>query len=161
MGCGSSSLKGETPEDIAPQPIKQVKTNFSTVDYDSGAQGRRDTVYAPHETKRAKSDALSPLQEKTDPIQGSIDSTAVGSSQPQTVGNDRIDFDNKVPGHSDSGIQTTHDEDPANKAPYQDVTASPTTPFQTRTIEEQLPPTHTKETTEPIEQSSIKPSTQH
>jgi hypothetical protein len=62
MGCTSSSLKGDevnmnsqqvtisqSANDAASQPMKKVRTNFSDVDYDSGAQQRRLTEYAPHE----------------------------------------------------------------------------------------------------------------
>ena len=59
MGCGSSSLKGDTNvgvNDPAPQPIKKVRTDFSTVDYGQDSQnGRRMTEFAPHETDRPKS----------------------------------------------------------------------------------------------------------
>lgn len=175
MGCGSSSLKGEKQEDIAEQPIKQVKTNFSAVDYDSAAKGRRDTVYAPDETKRVKSDALSPLADKNDPLHtASIDSTAVNSSQPRTVGEDKISFDSKIPDTSNPGTQTKLHEDDG-RAPYDDVTASPATPFQTRNIDEHLPPApapaskditehierSSKEITDPVDKSNNQPSTVH
>jgi hypothetical protein len=65
MGCGSSSLKGDQPTgltggDDAPQPIRKVKTNFSTVDYDAGTSAskkRRMTEYAPEDTIRNRSEA--------------------------------------------------------------------------------------------------------
>ncbi len=61
MGCGQSSLKGDDVPNVNSQPVttsaagggqplKKVKTNFSSVDYDQDAQKRRMTEYAPHET---------------------------------------------------------------------------------------------------------------
>lgn len=63
MGCGSSSLKGDSPtgvggdsSDPAPRPVKKVATNFSTVDYDNtDNKKRRNTEYAPHETAAQES----------------------------------------------------------------------------------------------------------
>lgn len=54
MGCCQSDLKGEKQTGVSaaadePQPMKKVATNFSTIDYDSGASNRRETMYAPHE----------------------------------------------------------------------------------------------------------------
>jgi len=60
MGCGSSSLKGDDVPNVnsspttTSAPIKKVQTNFSTVDYDQDARGRRMTEYAPDETVKAK-----------------------------------------------------------------------------------------------------------
>jgi len=66
MGCGSSSLKGEKSDDPAAQPIKKVRTDFSTPDYETEAQGRRDTVVGPLDAPRQKSELLSPGAEKQD-----------------------------------------------------------------------------------------------
>lgn len=54
MGCGSSSLKGNPPEDVgsAPQPVTTVKSKFKDVDYTSSAEAGRSSVpgeRAPHE----------------------------------------------------------------------------------------------------------------
>lgn len=64
MGCGSSSLKGEGAggglSGDAPQPIRKVNTNFSTIDYEAEVpanQRRRMTEYAPDETVRSRSEA--------------------------------------------------------------------------------------------------------
>lgn len=65
MGCGSSSLKGDAVADIgAEQPVRRVKTNFSTVDYDQDAKHRRMTEYAPHESVRQASTAIKEDAEK-------------------------------------------------------------------------------------------------
>ncbi|RMZ81638.1 hypothetical protein DV737_g2389, partial [Chaetothyriales sp. CBS 132003] len=68
MGCGPSSLKGDSPQGINNddavdnRPIRKVATNFTTVDYEQEHyQERRNTAYAPHETERtasATSDAI-------------------------------------------------------------------------------------------------------
>ena len=61
MGCGSSSLKGDSPQgvgtdDPAPKPVKKVATNFSSVNYETAdPKQRRNTEYAPHETERQPS----------------------------------------------------------------------------------------------------------
>lgn len=61
MGCGSSSLKGNASSGATanaqaepkPGPAKEIRHQFDSVDYDSGATGeRRHTAYAPHETSR-------------------------------------------------------------------------------------------------------------
>lgn len=62
MGCGSSSLKGSsalsgttanTQSELKPEPAKEIRHQFESIDYDSGATGpRRNTAYAPHETSR-------------------------------------------------------------------------------------------------------------
>lgn len=73
MGCGSSSLKGEEPAGAValsssttttpaaepkPQPVKEIRHKFDSVDYDAEAtQNRRNTAYAPHETARQPSSA--------------------------------------------------------------------------------------------------------
>lgn len=80
MGCGSSSLKGDAPGGIGGDepaaPARKVNTNFSSVDYDTGAKARRMTEYAPHETERVKStggdddaakDPADPLATRDDP----------------------------------------------------------------------------------------------
>ncbi|KIX04005.1 uncharacterized protein Z518_07558 [Rhinocladiella mackenziei CBS 650.93] len=60
MGCGVSSLKGDAVPDLnsnpttAPAPIKKIRTNFSTIDYEQGSRQRRMTEYAPHETPKPK-----------------------------------------------------------------------------------------------------------
>jgi hypothetical protein len=81
MGCTSSSLKGDdvnmnsqqvnisqSANEPASQPMKKVRTNFSDVDYDSSAQQRRLTEYAPHEqpppTIREMSHDLSAEQQR-------------------------------------------------------------------------------------------------
>ncbi|KAK5078446.1 hypothetical protein LTR64_003141 [Lithohypha guttulata] len=147
MGCCQSDLKGEKQEDIdnqAPQPIKQVKTNFSTVDYDAAASGRRDTIVAPEEV-RQKSNPLPSLSEKeTSSLHPqSLDSTAVSSTKPQVTGDDRISFDNRIEDQPSLGIESRHIEDTQTRLPYEDVTASPTTPTAAHTIGEQLPGTKT------------------
>lgn len=66
MGCGSSSLKGEKSDDATAQPIKKVRTDFSTPDYETGAQGRRDTVIGPLDPTPQKPELLSLGTEKQD-----------------------------------------------------------------------------------------------
>lgn len=142
MGCGSSSLKGEQPGDVnneAPKPISKTKTNFSTIDYDSTATERRDTVYAPHEEIRQRSEALSPLTEKpanpidlTNPGEG----VAPGSTQPQTTNSEGLSFQNSLAEHpAKQSLVTDHIE---NKPAYQDVTASPTTPGAGNQLDQKL-----------------------
>jgi len=61
MGCGSSSLKGAPLQsfDPAPQPIKKVQTNFSSIDYSSGASTkRRFTEAAPEDLPRTPSQSV-------------------------------------------------------------------------------------------------------
>jgi hypothetical protein len=60
MGCGSSSLKGNAPEDVgsAPQPVSAVRSNFKDVDYTSSAEAGRSSIpgdRAPHELDPPKS----------------------------------------------------------------------------------------------------------
>ena len=142
MGCGSSSLKGEQPSDInteAPKPIAKTKTNFSTIDYDSTATERRDTVYAPHEAIRQRSEALSPLTEKpTNPIDLTSpgEGVAPGSTHPQTTNSEGLSFENTLAEHPEKqSLVTDHIE---NKPAYQDVTASPTTPGTGNQLDQQL-----------------------
>jgi hypothetical protein len=59
MGCGSSSLKGDAPEDVgsAPQPVTKVKSSFKDVDYTSSAEAGRSSIpgeRAPHEVDPPK-----------------------------------------------------------------------------------------------------------
>ena len=54
MGCGSSSLKGDAPDNVgtAPQPIRKTQSNFKDVDYSTSADPRKGSVAgdrAPHE----------------------------------------------------------------------------------------------------------------
>ena len=72
MGCGSSSLKGNAPEDVgsAPQPVTMVRSSFKDVDYTSSAEAGRSSVpgdRAPHE--------LDPPKPRTP--QGEDDTTAM------------------------------------------------------------------------------------
>lgn len=142
MGCGSSSLKGEQPGDVnteAPKPISKTKTNFSTIDYDSTTTERRDTVYAPHESIRQKSDVLSPLTEKPDdPIQHTNpgEGVAAGSTHPQTTNSEGLAFQNTLAEHPAKQSLVTDQIEP--KAPYHDVTASPTTPGVTNHLDQQI-----------------------
>lgn len=142
MGCGSSSLKGEQPGDITTepnQPIAKTKTNFSTIDYDSAAAERRDTVYAPHESIRHQSDVLSPLTEKpADPIAqvGHGESVAAGATQPQTTNSEGLAFENTLSEHPVKPALATDQE--GYKPPYQDVTASPTTAAVTNPLDQQI-----------------------
>lgn len=146
MGCCQSDLKGEEQAGTDNPGIRKVATNFSTVDYDAAATGRRDTVYAPHEAERQKSEGLSPLTEKkTDPISQNIaeaTTPASTSNKPQSD-TDQINFENKLPEASSANptaINTTKEVE-ENKPPYQDVTASPTSPTATNTIDDKLPKT--------------------
>lgn len=59
MGCGSSSLKGDDVPNVNSQPVdnatglqpmKKVKTNFSDINYEQDAHGRRMTEYAPDQS---------------------------------------------------------------------------------------------------------------
>jgi len=79
MGSCHSDLKGEKQSESttepAPQPIRKVQTNFSTVDYDTGASTRRDTVYAPNEVIREdKPEEFPPVAE-------------LASGEPETIQN--------------------------------------------------------------------------
>lgn len=142
MGCGSSSLKGEQPSDVnteAPKPITKTKTNFSTIDYDSTATERRDTVYAPHESARQKSEVLSPLTEKpVNPLENVNpgEGVAAGSTQPQTTNSEGLSFQNTLAEHP--AKQSLVTDQVENKPPYQDVTASPTTPGAGNQLDQQL-----------------------
>lgn len=137
MGCCQSDLKGETQGDgtdaataYAPQPIKKVKTNFSTIDYDAGASHRRDTVVDPHELLE-KSDPSRP-KSSTDHPPDQIASTTPGGDRAGTEDplQDKITQD-PVPG------SVAVD---AHKEPYKDVTASPTTPGVTNPPDAHLAP---------------------
>lgn len=162
MGCCQSDLKGDNPagaNDDSPN-IKKVQTNFSTIDYDASATERRNTVYAPHETERQKSDAgrsdlLSPgTEKKSDPIPHELgDGTpaASASTQPQATV-DSTKFENKIPDHATqepATLQTNHVDD-EHKPPYHDVTASPTSPTTPGTIDEKT--TRTPAPTPAVEQ---------
>lgn len=142
MGCGSSSLKGEQPGDINNEPNKplaKTKTNFSTIDYDSSATERRDTVYAPHESSRQRSEALSPLTEKpTNPIDLTkpSDIAAAGSTQPQTTNSEGLSFQNTLA--EQPAKQSVVTDPVAPKTPYQDVTTSPTTPGVENQLDQKL-----------------------
>ena len=157
MGCGSSSLKGDSPSgannDAPPQPIKKVATNFSTIDYDSAATNRRDTVYAPHDEIRHKSDALSPLTEKTNnPIDSSIAGVtgqAPSSTQPLTTNSEGLAFDNAIATQPDKHAEISAKDDSENKPAYRDVTASPTTPGAVSNIDNQLGQQQIASTTAP------------
>jgi len=138
MGCGSSSLKGDEPTGVteeAPQPIKKVQTNFSTVDYDAAGQGRRDTTVGPLDAIRRKSDVPPPLPEEDSEQSTGFTSN---STQPETktTKSDQINFENKISDQQPTARDpvTHHIEDAKHKAPYQDVTASPTTPSNNNTF---------------------------
>ena len=137
MGCGSSKLKGEKQADVtedAPQPIKKVQTNFSTIDYDAEGQGRRDTIVGPLEAVRQKPDAPPPLplaEKEHNTPNAAV--TPEPPAQPATQV-DQADFENSLPDQQ----PTLRDLDARNtdalehKEPYHDVTASPITPYNTR-----------------------------
>ena len=140
MGCGSSKLNGEKTDtnEPAPQPIKKVATNFSTVDYDAGASGRRDTIVGPYDTPRQKSE-LPPVTEKREStvapeIAGDSSTTATATNT--STGGDRLEYENKLP--SSTAPERIQD-DAEYKPAYQDVTARPTTPNGTHFLDEALP----------------------
>lgn len=149
MGCCHSDLKGDKPGDAnndpAPQPIKKVQTNFSTVDYDATTSGRRDTIVGPDETPRQRSEALSPLQEKpSNPMDSVVADGAVKPAATST-GGDRMSFENRLLG-SQAQAST---QDPLVKGqadgghvqPYRDVTEEATTsPTEPTTMGDKLPP---------------------
>lgn len=162
MGCCQSDLKGDQQADVnndSPN-IKKVQTNFSTIDYDASASGRRDTIYAPHEAERQKSDAgrsdlISPgTEKKSNPILQELPETtaaASASTQPQAA-TDPPKFENKIPdqpGQEPTTLKTKHEDD-EHKPPYEDVTASPTSPTTPGTIDEKI--TRTPAPTPAVEQ---------
>lgn len=118
MGCCQSDLKGEKQSDIAneaPQPVKKIQTNFSTIDYEAAPTGRRDTIVAPDE-HRLRSEAQASPPEKTEPNPTTITSATGGTQDPVTRNNEG-----------------------QNLEPYKDVTASPVSPVNTNPIDATVP----------------------
>lgn len=137
MGCCQSDLKGEKQQDLAgdaPVPIKKVATNFSTIDYDAKATGRRDTIIAPDQAERQKSTAGTSVRTDDDliaPISGSGP-----APEASTSGGERIGAENKL------AVNSTQDP-PTRKTdvqlePYRDVTASPTSQIKENPIDQHV-----------------------
>ncbi|KAJ9652341.1 hypothetical protein H2198_008380, partial [Neophaeococcomyces mojaviensis] len=113
MGCCQSDMKGEKQADVAaeePQPIKKVQTNFSTVDYDSGATTRRDTVYAPNEQVKKASSELPTVTESPAPEQ----QKSLSTTNPTTAQSPEP----KLPDQIQQDPHSTHN---LEKEPYKDI----------------------------------------
>lgn len=163
MGCGSSKLKGEeqtSATEDAPQPIKKVQTNFSTVDYDAAGQGRRDTTVGPLEPVHQKSDAIPPLPEEQDDSLNTA--VAPDPAQPETkiTKGDQISFENKIRDQQPQ-IRDPATRNPENYEkiePYRDVTVSPTTPVANNAFNTEDEISHPQITSAATDKQGEKPS---
>jgi hypothetical protein len=93
MGCGSSSLKGDAPDNVgtAPQPVRKVQSNFKDVDYSTSPDPRKASMpgdRAPHEVDPPKSqkdgndDDMAPVARKEEDNKLEPYKTITDSDQP-------------------------------------------------------------------------------
>lgn len=148
MGCCQSDLKGEKQTDLtgdAPQPVKKVATNFSTIDYDAKATGRRETVVAPHEAERQKSTAGNSV--RTDDDQIAPVSRSGPAPEASSSGGERIGAENKLAVNLTQD-PVTRNQEAHSLEPYRDVTASPTTQIKESPIDQQVASSLSKDSVE-------------
>lgn len=137
MGCCASDLKGEKQADLvndpAPQPIKKIATNFSTVDYDASATERRDTLVAPDEEARA---SASVRQETIQEEPGPQASSHAQKPPALATTSDVVGLGQLNPSLTEDPVTRNAAQGPVE--PYRDVTASPVSPVEKNPLDTQL-----------------------